>query len=49
MSWMMSRFIRIEDEVLVSPHRFKDKTHVFLLCILVFILSLVGLSPYDVL
>ena len=30
MSWRMDMFLRVEDEALVSPHRFEDNIHMFL-------------------
>ena len=41
MTWMMDKFLKVEDEVLVSPQIFEDKTHIFPLICLVIILSLV--------
>jgi len=33
MSWLLDRFLSVEDEDLVSPHRFEDNTQYVLLCL----------------
>lgn len=45
MPWMMDRFLRLEDEVLVSPHRFEDKTNMFLHVFSLYFKSFMGLVP----
>ena len=41
MSWLFDRFLSVEDEDLVSPHRFEDNTQYVLLCLFLYCLSCV--------
>ena len=43
------RFVSVEDEDLVSPHRFEDNTQYVLLCLLVLFKLCTGLVPNFVL
>ena len=42
---MMDRFLRVEDDFLVSPHRFDDKTHMLFYVFKSLSYVVYGLSP----
>ena len=47
MIWMIDRFLKIEDEFLVSLHGFEDESpHVLLCLISIYLKVFYGLSPY---